>query len=143
MLIRKDGELATREVTFVDDIHPTGRDPPGMENTKEACRQLKTQMNYRGNNADNRKYRCLCLYLGAWNGAIIHTGTPFPLKSTTTKKWVRFQAGLAKIIETSKTSNTISTVELRKLAGLGVNVTKVYSDARPYLKGFFNVIEAF
>ena len=37
----------------------------------------------------------------------------------------------------------VSTAELRRIAGLGVNVTDVYRDARCYLKGFFNAIEAF
>ena len=99
-------------------------------------------MNYRRNNIDD-KYRSLCLYPGAWNGAIIHTGTPFPMKSTTTKKLIRFKVGLARITETSKTAEATSTVKLRKLAGLGVNVAKVHSDAWPYLKGFFNAMEAF
>ena len=143
MLLRKDGELATREATFVDDIHPTGRDATGYENTKEACRQLKARTNLLGNQASDRKYRPPTWYPGAWNGCIIHPGTPFLMKSTTAKKWIRFKKGLSNIFETVKTSDVIQTSELRKLAGLGVNVTEVYTDARPYLKGFFNAVEAF
>jgi hypothetical protein len=33
--------------------------------------------------------------------------------------------------------------ELRRIVGLGVNVTDVYRDARCYLKRFFNAVEAF
>jgi hypothetical protein len=43
----------------------------------------------------------------------------------------------------AETGPTIPTVELRRIAGLGVNVTDVYRDARCYLKGFFNAVEAF
>ena len=32
---------------------------------------------------------------------------------------------------------------MRRIAGVGVNVTEVYKDARSYLKGSFNAIEAF
>ncbi len=34
-------------------------------------------------------------------------------------------------------------MELRKIAGLGVNVMQVYWDAKCYLKGIFNALEAF
>ena len=47
------------------------------------------------------------------------------------------------MLESDKTSNILPTSELRRIAGLGVNVTEVYTDARCYLKGFFNAIEAF
>lgn len=47
------------------------------------------------------------------------------------------------MLENSKTSQELSTAELRRIAGLGINVTDVYRDARCYLKGFFNAIEAF
>ncbi len=33
--------------------------------------------------------------------------------------------------------------KLRKIAGLGVNIMQVYQDAKCYLKGIFNAIEAF
>jgi hypothetical protein len=143
ILLRQDGEAATRKAVFVDDIHPTGRDPPGKEVTLKACKQLKSGMNTRGNQADDAKSRKPTTTPGAWNGCIMHTDTPFPRKSTTKKKWDRFRDGLQWVAETSEHSDTISTAELRRLAGLGVNVTDVYSDARPYLKGFFNAIEAF
>ena len=35
------------------------------------------------------------------------------------------------------------TLELRKIAGLGVYVTELYPSGRCFLKGFFNVIEGF
>ncbi len=38
---------------------------------------------------------------------------------------------------------SLSTAELRKIAGLGVNVVQVYPDAKCYLKGIFNALEAF
>lgn len=55
ILLRKDGEAATRKAVYVDDIHPTGRDPPGDERTRRAQRQLKSRMNSRGNQADDAK----------------------------------------------------------------------------------------
>ena len=31
---------------------------------------------------------------------------------------------------------------MRQIAGLGVNVTEIYPEGRPYLKGFFNALES-
>jgi hypothetical protein len=142
MRLRKDGELATQEATFVDDIHPSGRERDGENKVSDACRRLKSRMNSVGNNAADRKYRPPTPWPGAWNGSIIHTGTPFPMKSTTKKKWDKFKAGLQWIWDTSQESDMLDTTKLRKIAGLGVNLTEIYSDARPYLKGFFNALEA-
>ena len=132
-----------REATYVDDIHVSGCDRDDTDYVRRACYQFRTRMNYRGNQADPVKYRLPTPTPGAWNGAIMHTDTPFPHKSTTAKKWNCFHEGLAWIEETAATSRVIATAELWRIAGLGVNVTEVYSDARPYLKGCFNAIEAF
>jgi hypothetical protein len=144
MLLREDGELATTEVTFVDDIHVAGRAREGkFDNTKKACKQLKSRMNSRGNQADDRKYRLACLTPGAWNGLIIHTDTPFPMKSTTGKKWDKFKHGLQWVVDSaSEGASFLETAGLRKIAGLGVNITEVYPAGRCFLKGFFNAVEA-
>jgi hypothetical protein len=73
----------------------------------------------------------------------MHTDQPLPRKSTTLKKWVRFKNGVSWVLENSKTAKVLSTAELRRIAGLGINVTDVYKDARCYLKGFFNAIASF
>ncbi len=101
------------------------------------------RMNSYGNQANAKKWRVPTGSPGAWNGAIMHTDTPFPMQSTTIKKWRRFRDGLEWVLESDKTSNVIPTSELRRIAGLGVNVTEVYTNARCYLKGFFNAIKAF
>ena len=80
---------------------------------------------------------------GAWKGKIMHTDQPLPRKSTTVKKWTRFKSGVAWVIEQSRLGNHVPTVELRRIAGLGINVTDVYRDARCYLKGFVNAVESF
>ena len=100
-------------------------------------------MNGHGNQADDRKYRDVSLTSGAWKGAILHTNTPFPAKSTTGKKWNRFRSGLLWLSGLGFDAGVVETSELRRLAGLGVNVTEVYQDCRCYLKGFFNALEAF
>ena len=143
MLLRRDGELATREADYVDDIHPCIREKPGSNEARRACAQLKSEMNSFGNQADDRKYRLPTLTPGAWNGVIIHTDTPFPMMSTTQKKWTRFKTGLSWILTEGRTTGSLSTGELRKIAGLGVNLMQVYRDAKCYLKGIFNAIEAF
>jgi hypothetical protein len=74
---------------------------------------------------------------------IIHTNTPFPLMPTMLKKWVRFKDGLNWILPEGRSTGSLSTAELRKIAGLGVNLMQVYQDAKCYLKGFFSAIEAF
>jgi hypothetical protein len=38
---------------------------------------------------------------------------------------------------------SVPTAEMRRITGLGVNIMQVYDDAKCYLKGFFNAIEAF
>jgi len=143
MLLRKDGELATREANYVDDIHPCIREKEGTNEATRACAQLKSRMNSLGNQADERKYRPPTLTPGAWNGVIVHTDTPFPMMSTTLKKWLRFKTGLSWILTEGRNTGSLSTAELRKIAGLGVNILQVYQDAKCYLKGIFNAIEAF
>ena len=65
------------------------------------------------------------------------------MMSTMLKKWVRFKDGLNWILTEGRSTGSLSTAELRKIAGLGVNLMQVYQDAKCYLKGFFNAIEAF
>ena len=45
--------------------------------------------------------------------------------------------------EVAAGANVIETLGLRRIAGFAVNVIQVYSDARSYLKGISNAIEAF
>ena len=154
--LREDNELATDQKTYVDDVHIVGRSlgkycrrtKENNQNvislTRQACRQLKTRMNSVGNQADDRKYRDVSLTPGPWAGTLAHTDTPFPMKSTTGKKWTRFRDGL-KFIDKHVTdgATAIDTPELRRIAGLGVNVTEVYREGRPYLNGIYNAMEAF
>ncbi len=67
---------------------------------------------------------------GAWNGVIIHTDTPFPMMLTTPKKWTRFKHGLSWILTEGRSTGSLSTAELRKIVGLGVNLMQVYHDAK-------------
>lgn len=140
--IRKDGELASAEVNYVDDLHPVSR---GIDDTEavRTAKFTKSQLNSVGNQADDKKYRRPTCRPGAWKGEIMHTDQPFPRKSTTGKKWTRFKSGVAWVLEQGQTGTQVSTAELRRIAGLGINVTDVYRDARCYLKGFFNAIESF
>jgi hypothetical protein len=142
MRIRGDGELASSQVDYVDDIHPTARGRDN-KNAVKAAKWLKSRMNSVGNQADDRKYRQPTCKPGAWKGEIMHTDQPLPRKSTTSKKWLRFKSGLDWVIIQAGIGDSLATAELRRIAGLGVNVTEVYQDARPYLKGFFNAIESF
>jgi uncharacterized Fe-S cluster-containing radical SAM superfamily enzyme len=100
-------------------------------------------MNSRGNQVDDRKYRLLTLTPGAWNDVIIHTNTPFPMMSTTQSKWTQFKDGHSWILTEGRATGSLCTAELRKIAGLGVNIVQVYSDAKCYLKCIFNALEAF
>jgi hypothetical protein len=143
MLLRRDGELGTREANYVDDIHPCIRERDGSNEARQACAQLKSRMNALGNQADDRKYQLPTVTPGAWNGVIIHTDTPFPRMSTTLKKWMQFKEGISWILTEGRSKGVLSTAELRKIAGLGVNILQVYQDAKCYLKGIFNALEAF
>jgi hypothetical protein len=55
MRIREDGELASSEVNYVDDIHPTAR---GKDKTNAVilAKFMKSRMNSVGNQADDKKY---------------------------------------------------------------------------------------
>lgn len=77
---------------------------------------------------------------GPWNGDILHTDTPFPMESTTRKKWGKFRQGLRWILEQAETHKEIATARVRRIAGLGVNVPEIYAEGRPYLKGAFNAL---
>ena len=72
----------------------------------------------------------------------MHTDTPFPMQSTTGKKWSTLWAGLQRVIKQSKGCADISTGRMRQIAGLGVNVPEIYPEGRPHLKGFFDVLES-
>ena len=99
-------------------------------------------MNSYGNIADAAKYPPTP-HPGAYIGTIHRSDTPFPMKSTTEKKWKHFRDG-PKWTETLMASqDSVSTAGLRRIAGLGVHITEVYSDWRCFLKGFFNVIDSF
>ena len=65
------------------------------------------------------------------------------MMSTTESKWTRFKAGISWILSEGRATGSLSTAELRKRAGLGVNIVQVYPDAKCYLKGIFNALEAF
>jgi hypothetical protein len=143
LLLRSDQEMASQEADYVDDIHPVSR---GVDETNAVldAKQLRSRMNSLGNQADDKKYRRPTCRPGAWKGEIMHTDQPFPRKSTTGKKWSRFRSGVQWVLkQNADGSPTASTAELRRIAGLGVNVTDVYREARCYLKGFFNAVEAF
>ena len=99
---------------------------------------MKSEMNSVGNQAADGKYRQPSTTAGAWKGEIVYTDTPFPMKSTTGKKWAKFKDGLQLVLCRSRDSGFIETSTLRRAAGLGVHVTEVYPHGRCYLKGFFN-----
>jgi hypothetical protein len=77
MLLRKDGELATREAHYVDDVHPCVRKREGSNEARRACAQLKSRMNSRGNQADD--WKC-------WNSqGRVHTKSTLTKSSTDTE----------------------------------------------------------
>ncbi len=73
MLLRKNGELATREANYINDIHPCIQGRDGSNEACHACAQLKSRMNSFGNQTDDWKYRLLTVTPGSWNGVILHT----------------------------------------------------------------------
>ena len=65
------------------------------------------------------------------------------MESTTGKKWDKFKTGLTWLTDCVKEGiKFVSTGDLRKIEGLGVNINEVYPTGRCYLKGFFNAVEA-
>ena len=65
------------------------------------------------------------------------------MKSTTGRKWDKFKRGLHYIMDAIvKGFNFIETVRIRQTAGLGVNLTEIYTYGRCFPKGFFNSVEA-
>ena len=159
LLLKEDGELATRRVTFVDDIHGVSRGRDGTE-AGEAARVLAYKINSYGNQCAARKFGPPTLIPRPWNGIMTHTDTPYPVKGTTAKKWTRGLSGLAWLWREFGFSDeesdpirfvksldewdvSIDTAELRRIAGLWVHLTELYTEGRCFLKGFFNAMEAF
>jgi hypothetical protein len=87
-------------------------------------------MNFCGNQADDQKYRLPTVTPGAWNGVIVHTNTPFPMMSMTENKWTCFKEGISWILSEGRAAGSLQTAELRKIAGLKVNVMQVYGHAK-------------
>ena len=159
MLLRYDGTLATRKVVFVDDVRGAGRAREPASIRKAHC-HLASMMNYYGNQEAARKRRHVTLTPGAHNGIIIHTDTPHPKKSTTASKWRRGVSSLEWLLDQfgipkstqdpiryvkslSHWESKVDTAELRRIAGLWIHLTEVYTEGRCFLKGFYNAMEAF
>jgi len=159
ILLRTDGEMATKRVTFVDDIHGASRGTD-EDPAREASRRLAGKMNYYGNQDAARKRGPPTLIPRPWNGFMTHTDTPYPVKGTTAKKWNRGRAGLNWIwqqleipdgtedpiayIDSLKGWDVrLDTAELRRISGLWIHLTETYREGRCFLKGFFNALEAF
>ena len=159
LLLKKNGELAAMKVTFVDDLHAADRGKTAAP-AREAARVIATRMNYYGNQVAARKVGPPTLIPRAWNGFMTHTDEPYPVKGTTTKKWKRGRAGLqwiwdqcgipddtpdpiAYIEQLPSWDVRIDTSELRRIAGLWIHLTEVYTEGRCFIKGFFNAMEAF
>jgi hypothetical protein len=117
-------------------------------------------MNYYGNQCAGRKFGPPTLIPHPWNGAMIHTDSPYPVQGTTAKKWNRGRSGLQWIwdqcglpedvdnplafIDTLDSWEIrIDTAELRRIAGLWIHLTELYTEGRYFMKGFFNALEAF
>ena len=161
MLLRSDGELANRKVTFVDDIHGGSRGRTARDKSvTEPPRVLGYKMNHKGNQCAGRKFGPPTLVPRAWNGAMVHTDSPYPVQGTTTKKWRRGRAGLEWVwsecglpVDCADPIQFIDgldcwevfldTAELRRIAGLWIHLTELYEEGRCFLKGFFNALEAF
>ena len=159
IFLTKEGEMATRKVTFVDDIHGAARgssDAPA----REAYRILACLMNYFANQAAARKVGPPTLIPRPWNGVMTHTDSPHPVKGTTAKKWNRGRRGLAWVWEQCGLADGVTnpggyidnlpswdiqldTAEIRRIAGLWVHITETYTEGRCFLKGFFNALEGF
>ena len=160
ILLRRDGEMAIRKVVFVDDIHDAGCST-APELITQAQRWLAKWMNYYVNQDAAKKRRHASGTPGAWNGVIIHCDQPFHVKATTYyKKWKRGVDALQwlwnqfNIPENANDpigyltwqtdwNRYVDTAELRRMAGLWIHITEVYTKGRCFLKGFFNAIEAF
>jgi hypothetical protein len=159
MLLRRDGELATRRATFVDDLHGAARGKTG-DNARQASKATARRMNFYGNQDAARKVGPPTLIPRSWNGIMTHTDTPYPVKGTTAKKWTRGRSGLKwiwdqcglpediqdpiKFIDAQKDWDVwLDTAELRRISGLWIHLTELYTEGRCFLKGFFNAMEAF
>ena len=159
ILLKRDGDMATRRVTFVDDIHGSTR-AKTRDQVQAPIHHLASKMNYYANQEATRKRRHATLTPGAWNGVLIHCDSPYPVKSTTAAKWKRgvsalqwlwdhfnIQDGITDPIgfikQTPGWEASVDTSELRRIAGLWVHITEVYTEGRCFLKGLFNAMEAF
>jgi hypothetical protein len=144
---------------FVDDLHGATRGKDAS-NAREAGRVTAYRMNYYGNQVAARKFGPPTLIPRPWNGIMTHTDSPYPVKGTTAKKWNRGRSGLAWVWSNCLLPDEIEdpigyidsltdwdvyldTAELRRISGLWIHLTELYTEGRCFLKGFFNALEAF
>jgi hypothetical protein len=144
---------------FVDDLHGVSRGKDQSE-AREAGRVTAFKMNYYGNQVAARKFGPPTLIPRPWNGIMTHTDSPYPVKGTTAKKWRRGRVALEWVWSQSGLPSDLQdpigyidsledwdahldTAELRRIAGLWIHLTELYTEGRCFLKGFFNALEAF
>jgi hypothetical protein len=152
LLLKEDGELATRQAMFVDDLHGVSRGKDQSE-AREAGRVTAFKMNYYGNQVAARKFGPPTLIPRPWNGIMTHTDSPYPVKGTTAKKWRRGRAALEWVWSQSELPSDLQdpigyidsledwdahldTAELQRIAGLWIHLTELYTEGRCFLKGF-------
>ncbi len=107
MLLRKDGELATREANYVHNIHLCIWERDRSFESCHACAQLKLGMNFRGNQVDNQKDRFPTVTPGASNGVIVHTNTLLPIMPTTKERWTHFKEGISWILSEGRATGSL------------------------------------
>lgn len=64
------------------------------------------------------------------------------MESTTQEKWDKFVSGLQWVLSEAEGNSKIETVGLRRVAGLGINLTEIYVELRCYLRLVFNAMES-
>jgi hypothetical protein len=138
MKIRKDGKLAGEMVRMVDDLRGVGNDEA---HARQVGRTTGATANRLGNQDAARKARPPSQFSGPWNGGIAHTGDGVLVKATTQKKWTKFGKQIRGFLVEIRAGRPLNYRDLRSSAGLGINVTEVYSDYRCFVSLFFRTME--
>ena len=138
MKIRKDGTLAGELARMVDDLRGVGNDEI---HARQVGRTMGATANYYGNQDAARKARPPSQCGGPWNGGIVHTSHGLLRKSTTQKKWTKFGKQIRGFLGEIRAGRKVNYRELRSSAGLGINVTEVYSDYRCFVSLFFRTMQ--
>jgi hypothetical protein len=136
-----DSAIAGDVVTFMDDLRTLGF---SVENAWQVGRRIMSRYQYLGIQDAARKRRPPSSTPGSWAGTVHRASEDNVTKTVTQEKWDKGKAIIQSYSEifAQPSSPTLDFVELRRSIGFLVHLAMTFSIIMPYLKGWFNTMNA-